>query len=89
MAIVWTNFFFSLMLTGNSILLLILLQHIIEKEIIVLTFYGFMSLIWICRVIITIILPWFGTYDLIFWIQFLAFLGITVILIIPFISIVI
>ncbi|TXT58783.1 MAG: conserved membrane protein of unknown function [Promethearchaeota archaeon] len=81
------SFFFSLMLTGNSILLLILQQHIIEKEIVVLIFLGFVILIWICRVIITIILQWFGIYDLIFWIQLLVFLGITIILIIPFISI--
>lgn len=84
-AIRWTNFFFSLMLSGYSLLLLLLQKRIIARDFIALMFYGFLVFLWLCRVIMTIILPWsgFGVYDLMFLIQLLTFIAEFVILVIP------
>ena len=39
----WINFFFSLFLTGNSLMLLLFYKRIIEKEIVCFSFYGFLT----------------------------------------------
>ena len=54
----WTNFFFSLFLTGHSILLIILHKQIFNKNKEMLIMYGFMVFVWFCRVAITFINPW-------------------------------
>jgi hypothetical protein len=54
----WTNFFFSLLLTGYSILLIFLRKKIFEKNKEMLIMYGFMVFVWFCRVAITFIHPW-------------------------------
>jgi len=57
-AIDWTNFFFSLLLTGYSLLLIILNKKIFSKNKELLIMYGFMVFVWFCRVAITFINPW-------------------------------
>jgi magnesium-transporting ATPase (P-type) len=54
----WTNFFFSLLLTGVSLLLVIWGKRVFagSKEAIVL--YGFLMFVWFCRTAITFIEPW-------------------------------
>ena len=54
----YTNYFFSLLLTGVSIILIILHKEVFNKNIVGMVFYGFMVFVWLNRVIITIIKPW-------------------------------
>jgi len=54
----WINFFFSLLLTGYSLLLLIMGKKVFSKNKEMLIMYGFMVFVWFCRVIITFINPW-------------------------------
>jgi hypothetical protein len=54
----WTNFFFSLLLTGYSLILIIMRKKIFNGNKDVLIIYGFMVFIWFCRVVITFIRPW-------------------------------
>jgi len=53
----YINFFFSLLLSGNSLLLIIFMKKIFNgnKELCIL--YGFMVFVWLCRVVITFIEP--------------------------------
>jgi hypothetical protein len=54
----WTNFFFSLLLSGYSLLLIFMKKKLFNgnKELLIL--YGFMVFVWFCRVAITFIEPW-------------------------------
>jgi hypothetical protein len=54
----WTNFFFSLLLSGYSIILITMKKKIFNgnKEIFIM--YGFMVFVWLCRAAITFIEPW-------------------------------
>jgi len=54
----WINFFFSLFLTGYSILLIIMKEKIFNKNKEMFIMYGFMVFVWFCRVAITFINPW-------------------------------
>lgn len=54
----WTNFFFSLLLTGVSLLLITLGKKIFNGNKDLLVFYGFLSFVWLCRAAITFIEPW-------------------------------
>jgi len=54
----WINFFFSLLLTGYSLLLIILRKKVFSKNKEIFIMYGFMVFVWFCRVIITFINPW-------------------------------
>jgi hypothetical protein len=54
----WTNFFFSLFLTGYSILMIIMNKIIFNKNKEMLIMYGFIVFVWFCRVAITFINPW-------------------------------
>lgn len=54
----WTNFFFSLLLTGYSLMLVIMKKKIFNGNKEVLLMYGFMVFVWFCRVLITFIEPW-------------------------------
>jgi len=54
----WTNFFFSLFLTGYSILLIFMKEKIFNKNKEMFIMYGFMVFVWFCRVAITFINPW-------------------------------
>jgi hypothetical protein len=57
----YTNYFFSLLLTGLSIILIIFTNRIFNKNVEILTFYGFLVFVWLNRIIINILLPW--NYD--------------------------
>jgi hypothetical protein len=54
----YVNFFFSLLLTGLSLLLLLMKKRIFEGSKELLLFYGFLVFTWLCRVVITVIIPW-------------------------------
>ena len=54
----WTNFFFSLLLTGLSLLLILFGKKVFAKNREVLAFYGLMVFTWLWRVLITFIVPW-------------------------------
>jgi hypothetical protein len=53
----WINYFFSLFLTGMSIILIVYKNKIFKKNKEVLVFYGFFVFVWLNRIIITILLP--------------------------------
>ena len=79
----WINFFFSLFLTGNSLLLLFFRKKIIAKEIVSLSFYGFLTFVWFTRIVITIVHPW--NYDSMWVTQVVSFSIVFIILLIPFV----
>jgi hypothetical protein len=54
----WTNFFFSLLLAGYSLLLVFMKAKIFNRNKDVLIIYGFMVFVWFCRAAITFIEPW-------------------------------
>lgn len=54
----YINFFFSLLLSGFSLILLFYKKKIFEGSIELLVFYIFLVFTWLCRVIITIVVPW-------------------------------
>lgn len=54
----YVNFFFSLLLTGLSLILLFYKKKIFAGSTDLLTFYIFLVITWLSRVIITIIIPW-------------------------------
>ena len=54
----WINFFFSLLLTGYSLLLIIMRKKVFSKNKEMLIMYGFMVFVWFCRAAITFINPW-------------------------------
>ncbi len=78
----WINFFFSLFLTGNSLMLLLFYKRIIEKEIVCFSFYGFLTFVWLTRIVITIVHPW--NYDFMWAIQLSAFIIVFMLLALPF-----
>lgn len=54
----WTNYFFSLMLTGLSLLLLFWGQKVFSRETEAVFLYRFMVFVWLNRVIICFVQPW-------------------------------
>lgn len=81
----WGNFFFSLLLSGYSLLLLIFQEEIINKVRGVFEFYVLFVMIWLTRVVITYMHPRnidFKTVDII---QMSAFATVFLILLIPMI----
>ena len=54
----WTNFFFSLLLTGFSLLLIVFGKKVFSGNKDISVFYGFLVLVWFCRFIITFLEPW-------------------------------
>jgi hypothetical protein len=54
----YVNYFFSLLLTGVSIILIVLRKEVFAKNRAALTFYGFLVFIWLNRIAITIYMPW-------------------------------
>ena len=54
----YTNFFFSLLLSGLSILLIALGRKFFAGSKDVLIFYGLLVFTWLCRAAITFIIPW-------------------------------
>ena len=54
----WINFFFSLLLAGYSLLLIIMRKKVFNKNKEIFIMYGFMVFVWFCRAVITVINPW-------------------------------
>lgn len=54
----YINFFFSLLLTGLSFILLFFKKKIFAGSREILIFYVFLVFTWFCRVLITIVIPW-------------------------------
>ena len=54
----YTNYFFSLLLTGVSIILIVLRKEVFSKNRVALIFYGFLVFVWFNRIVITIFMPW-------------------------------
>ncbi|CEG25451.1 hypothetical protein [Bacillus sp. B-jedd] len=54
----YVNFFFSLLLTGLSLILLVFKKKIYQGSREVFVFYAFLVFTWFCRVLITIVIPW-------------------------------
>lgn len=54
----YVNFFFSLLLTGLSLILLYFKKNIFEGSREIFIFYVFLVFTWLCRVLITIVIPW-------------------------------
>ena len=54
----YTNFFFSLLLSGLSILLIVLGGRFFRGNRDVMIFYGLLVFTWFCRAVITFIIPW-------------------------------
>lgn len=54
----YVNFFFSLLLTGLSLILLVMKKKILSGSNDILAFYVFLTFTWLCRVVITFVIPW-------------------------------
>ena len=77
----WINYFFSLFLTGMSIILIVYKNKVFKKNRELLVFYGFLVFVWLNRVIITILIPM--NYNIIFIGQLIGFIIIFIIQLIP------
>jgi len=56
-SIIYVNFFFSLLLTGHSLLLVYFRKKVFNGNKEWLIMYGFMVFVWLCRGVITFIEP--------------------------------
>jgi hypothetical protein len=84
----WTNFCFSLLLSGLSFILLIWGKKVFEKNTEAATLYGFLVFVWLFRVALTIIEPW--PIEPIAWAAYTQLAGailIMLLLLIPYIKI--
>ena len=84
----WTNFFFSLLLSGFSLLLIVFGRKVFSGNKDILVFYGFLVFVWFCRLAITFIIPW--PHEPIMWAAYgqqIAAFVIFVILLIPLICV--
>lgn len=54
----YTNFCFSLLLSGLSLLLILFGRKLLDGNKELLTIYGFLTVVWFCRSIMTIVEPW-------------------------------
>jgi hypothetical protein len=82
----WINFFFSLLLSGYSLLLIIMRKKVFSKNKEIFIMYGFMVFVWACRVVITFINPW--PLEPIAWVAYgqqIASLVIFLLQLIPFV----
>ena len=79
----WINYFFSLLLTGLSIILLVFKNKIFNRNKEILVFYGFLVFVWLNRIFITILLPM--NYNVMFFGQLIGFIIIFIIQLIPLI----
>jgi hypothetical protein len=76
----WVNFFFSLLLTGLSALLLRFRRRLFADEV-ARAFYGLLLVTWASRVVVTIVHPW--AYDAMFAGQMSAFVVVFALLALP------
>ena len=57
-AIDYVNFFISLLLFGLSAILIFMKKKIFAGSLEVFVFYVFLVFTWLCRIIITLVVPW-------------------------------
>jgi hypothetical protein len=84
----WTNSFFSLLLSGISLIMLCWGPKVFDKNHEVFTVYRLLVIVWLFRVAIAIVHPW--PLEPIAWAAYAQFAGavlITMLLIIPYIKI--
>ena len=82
----WINFFFSLLLSGYSLLLIFFRKKIFSGNKDLFIMYGFMVFVWFCRVVITFIKPWpFEPIVLVAYGQQIAAFIVFLLQIIPFV----
>ena len=54
----YVNFFFSLLLTGLSLILLLFKKKIFAGNTELFVVYVFLVFTWLCRILITVVIPW-------------------------------
>lgn len=54
----YINFIFSLLLSGLSLILLFMKKNIFKGSRDTFVFYAFLVFTWLCRVVITFVVPW-------------------------------
>ena len=77
----WTNFFLSLLLSGTSVLLMVLHRRVIRREPSAFAFYVFLSAVWLARIVLTAVHPW--RYDWMFALQMSGFAVVFLLLLLP------
>jgi hypothetical protein len=82
----WINFFFSLMLTGNSLILIIFRKRVYRKDSLALALYIFMLFVWFCRIAVTVIRPWSERFDTMLAVQVALFTIVFLLLLLPLIQ---
>jgi hypothetical protein len=80
----WTNFFFSLLLSGVSVLLIFLHGEVVRGKRAALALYAFLTGVWLIRIVLTAVYPW--SYDWMFAAQITAFTLVFVLLLLPLIE---
>ena len=83
-AINWCNIFFSICLTGLSILLFVFQREVFGKGIVAISFYSLLILIWFFRVIITAFYNW--GHDLVWKFQLVVPIILFLILLMPLVG---
>lgn len=81
----WLNFFFSLLLSGFSLLLLIFQNEIRKRLRGVFEFYVLFVMLWLARAVMTYMNPWNNDFQMIDKIQISSFSFIFLLLFIPMI----
>jgi hypothetical protein len=82
----WINFFFSLLLSGNSAVLILFRKRIYQRDPLAITMSAFMTVIWFSRVAITLIRPWTERFTSIKAEQITGFSVIFLLFLIPLLS---
>lgn len=80
----WINFFFSLLLTGHSLLLLRFRRDLEAGNRVAVAVYRLLIFVWVCRVAITLVHPW--AYDRMMVYQVSAFGVVLLLLAMPIIA---
>ena len=86
----WTNLCFSLLLFGNSLLLLLWSKKIFSGNKEAIALYGFLTFVWIFRVSLALIEPW--PLEPIAWVAYTQFGGallVMALLLVPFIKLIV
>jgi len=84
----WINILFSVFLTGIAADLFFNRRKIDKSNHFSVSAYVLLIIIWFVRMLVTIIYPFTGSYDWIFWVMIGIFSSIFVMILIPFIRII-
>jgi hypothetical protein len=83
----WINFFFSLLLTGISTVLILFRKRIYQRDPLAVTIFAFLTFVWLSRVAITLIRPWTEWFTPIKAAQISGFSVIFLLFLIPLLSV--